>query len=180
VTSSSDPAYRIEPLTPFHDHRAFSSGSTELDHYLHHQAGQDARRKVAACFVMVDADGSILGYYTLSAYSIRLDALPKAVAKRLPRYPLVPTTLLGRLAIRSACQGRKLGTYLLMDAIHRSWRNTVEIASAGVVVDALDEAARTFYIHHEFIPIEDVPNRLFLAMLTIDRAFKGSGRVPPG
>ncbi len=121
---------------------------------------------------MVDAHGSILGYYTLSGYSIRLDALPRAIAKRLPRYPLVPATLLGRLAVSSACQGQKPGRYLLMDAIHRSWRNTTEVASAGVVVDALDDAARAFHIHHEFTPLLDHPNRLFLAMVTIDRAFK--------
>ena len=170
----TDPGYQIEPLTPFHDRAAFSSGARELDDYLHHQAGQDARRKIAAPFVMVDAHGSILGYYTLSAYSIRLDALPRVIAKRLPRYPLVPATLLGRLAVSSACQGQKLGMYLLMDAIHRSWRNTTEVASAGVVVDALDDAARTFYIHHEFIPLLDHPNRLFLAMVTIDRAFRST------
>jgi hypothetical protein len=77
--------YRIEPLSPSHDRAAFRSGVLELDEYLHHQAGQDARRKIAAPFVLVDAHGSILGYYTLSAYSIRLDALPNVIGKRLPR-----------------------------------------------------------------------------------------------
>ena len=52
--------------------------------------GQDARRKIAAPFVLVDIHGSILGYYTLSSYSIRLDALPNVIGKRLPRYPLIP------------------------------------------------------------------------------------------
>src|ERR1017187_5660188 len=70
----------------------------------------------------------------------------------------------------------ELGRHLLRDAIHRSWRNTTEVASAGVVVDALDDAARTFYIHHEFIPLLDHRNRLFLAMVTIDRAFKARRR----
>jgi GNAT superfamily N-acetyltransferase len=98
------------------------------------------------------------------------------IAKRLPRYLQVPATLLGRLAVSSACQGQKLGRHLLRDAIHRSWRNTTEVASAGVVVDALDDAARTFYIHHEFIPLLDHRNRLFLAMVTIDRAFKARRR----
>lgn len=169
---SLEPEYQIEPLSPSHDRTAFRSGVLELDEYLHHQAGQDARRKVAAPFVLVDAHRSILGYYTLSAYSIRLDALPKGISKRLPRYPLTPATLLGRLAVSDVCRGRGLGKFLLMDALHRSWRNTTEVASVGVVVEALDEAARSFYMHHEFIPLLDHPNRLFLAITTIERAFQ--------
>ena len=59
-----------------------------------------------------------------------------------------------------------------MDALHRSWKNTAEVASVGVVVEALDDSARAFYRHHEFIPLVDHPDRLFLAMATIERAFK--------
>jgi GNAT superfamily N-acetyltransferase len=168
----AEPDYQIELLGPAHDRSTFFSGVAELDDYFHHQAGQDAKRKVAAPFVLVDTSGSILGYYTLSAYGIRLDALPSAISKRLPRYPLIPATLLGRLAVRSAARGRKFGRHLLMDALHRSWRNTAEVASVGVVVDALDEAARSFYLRHECMPLLDHPNRLFLAMATIEKAFR--------
>jgi len=166
--------YQIEPLSPSHDRTAFRSGVPQLDQYLHHQAGQDARRKVAAPFVLVDAHGSILGYYTLSAYSIRLDVLPDVIGKRLPRYPQMPATLLGRLAVSAACRGQRLGRFLLMDALHRSWRNTAQVASVGVVVDALDDAARSFYLHHEFMPLLDHPNRLFLGMATIERSFRAT------
>jgi predicted GNAT family N-acyltransferase len=166
------PDYQIEPLRPSHDRSAFRSGVTGLDEYFHHQAGQDAKRRAAAPFVLVDTSGSILGYYTLSAYGIRLDALPNAIRKRLPRYPLIPATLLGRLAVSSGARGRSLGRFLLMDALHRSWRNTGEIASVGVVVDALDDTARSFYLHHEFMPLLDHPDRLFLAMATIEKAFQ--------
>jgi len=164
--------YRVEPLIAAHDRTAFHSGVPELDRYIRLQAGQDARRKVAAPFVMVDSSGSILGYYTLSAYSIQLGELPEPIVRKLPRYPLLPATLLGRLAISSTCRGRNLGRFLLMDALHRSWRNTSEVASVGVVVEALDETARSFYLHHEFVPLQDHPNKVFLAMVTIEKAFK--------
>jgi predicted GNAT family N-acyltransferase len=162
----------VEPLGASHDRTAFHSGVPELDRYIHHQAGQDARRKVAATFVMVDGRGSILGYYTLSAYGILLGELPEPLARRLPRYPLLPATLLGRLAIGSMFRGQNLGRFLLMDALHRSWRNTSEVASVGVVAEALDETARSFYVHHEFVPLQNHPNKLFLAMVTIERAFQ--------
>ena len=165
-------AYRIEALGPAHDRRAFHSGVEELDEYLKLRAGQDGRLKVAAPFVLLDENDSILGYYTLSAYSIRLGALPESLAKKLPRYPLMPATLLGRLAVSSACRGRRLGRFLLMDALHRSWWNSSQVASAGVVVEALDETARGFYRRHEFLPLLDHPNRLFLPIGTIEKAFR--------
>jgi GNAT superfamily N-acetyltransferase len=163
---------RVEPLNPSHRRDTFHSGEPELDNYLHRQAGQDARRKVAAPFVLAGEDGSILGYYTLSAYSVRAAALPEAVAKRLPRYPLLPATLLGRLAVDLSCRGLGLGRFLLMDALHRSWRNTSEVASVAVVVDALDARAREFYLHHEFQPLADHPAKLFLPMAAIEKAFE--------
>jgi GNAT superfamily N-acetyltransferase len=163
--------YRIEPLEASHDRAAFHCEVPELDTYLRSQACQDARRKVAAPFVMLDPSGVVVGYYTLSAYALLLRELPHAVARKLHRYPRLPATLLGRLAITAEHRGRNLGRFLLMDALHRSWKNCAEVASIGVVVDAYDEPARAFYLHHEFQPLPDHPNRLFLPMVTIERAF---------
>lgn len=120
---------------------------------------------------MLDEGGQILGYYTLSAYGIRLAELPPDLAKKLPKYPLIPTTLLGRLAISHRHQGQKLGTLLLMDALHRSWKATSEIASAGVVAQAIDDSARRFYEHHQFVPLAEHPRKLFIAMNTIQKVF---------
>ena len=163
--------HRIEPLQPSHDRGAFHCGVPALDSYLKNQASQDARRKVAAPFVMLDRSDVIVGYYTLSAHAVSLRELPDSIARRLPRYPLLPATLLGRLAVSTQHRGRNLGRLLLMDALHRSWKNTGEMASIGVVVDAYDESAKAFCLHHEFLPLLDHPERLSLAMATIEKAF---------
>jgi hypothetical protein len=113
-----------------------------------------------------------MGYYTLSAYTVRLGELPEAIATNLPRYPLLPATLLGRLAVSILCRGQHLGAFLLMDALYRSWKNTSQVASIGVVVEALDENAHAFYIHHEFRSLKDHPDKLFIAMATIQKAFR--------
>ena len=168
--NSGPPSYSFEVLAD-HDRAGFTCGNAELDRYLHQQASQDAKRKVAAPFVMMDSRRRIAGYYTLSAYGVRSAELPPAIAKRLPRYPLIPATLLGRLAVSREYQGQKLGRLLLMDALHRSWRNTAEVASVGVVAEAIDEAARDFYLHHEFVPVAEQPGKLFIAMGTIERLF---------
>jgi len=174
VTKSPRFEYRVEPLNASHDRAAFHSGAPDLDHYLGHQASQDARRKAAAPFIMVDRNCAIIGYYTLSAYTVLLTELPGAFAKKLPRYPLLPATLLGRLAVGSSYRGQNFGRLLLMDALHRSWKNTSEVASVGVVVEALDGMARAFYLHHEFMQLQDHPDRLFLAMATIEKAFRAN------
>ncbi len=164
--------YLFQPLGDY-DRQSFSCGISELDDYFRSRASQDAKRKVAAPFVMVDEHGRIVGYYTLSAYGVKLSELPRDIAKKLPRYPLIPATLLGRLAVSREHQGRKLGTVLLMDALHRSWKNTAEVASVGVVAEAMDESARMFYLHHEFISLAEQPRRLFIGMAAIGKAFGG-------
>lgn len=164
--------YRIEKLQTAHDRRGFACGVAELDRYFREQAGQDARRKAAAVFVLVDQGRTVLGYYTLSAYAVRLGELPEETARKLPRYPLIPATLLGRLAVHGAARGRGLGRFLLMDALFRGWANSTEVASAGVVVEALDARARAFYEHHEFVSLRDHPDRLFLAMATLEKLFR--------
>jgi hypothetical protein len=80
--ASTAPALHIEPLSDRHDRNIFASGIEPLDRYLRHQAGQDARRRVASCFVLVSDGGRVpIGYYTLAATSIALAELPEALAK---------------------------------------------------------------------------------------------------
>lgn len=161
----------IEPLGDRHDRTSFASGVVELDRYLRTQAGQDAKRSVAATFVLLEQDLTILGYYTLSAYGIRLGHLSPEVVKKLPKYPILPATLLGRLAVSREWQGKKMGQLMLMDALHRSMKNTREIGSIGVVVDAHNESAEKFYLHHEFTRLPGDTRKLFLSMATIKKLF---------
>jgi predicted GNAT family N-acyltransferase len=66
---------------------------------------------------MTHAGGSVLGYYTLFAYTVQLTELPASLAKKLLRYPLLlPATLLGRLAVSEKYRGLNLGRLLLIDA----------------------------------------------------------------
>lgn len=164
--------YQVEPLSKRHNRTAFSSGSDSLDRYLQQQAGQEARRYVAVTFVLVDtARQTLAGYYTLSATSIRLGDLPPEVADKLPRYPLAPATLLGRLGIDTGYQGKGLGEFMLMDALHRSCTQSQVIAAMAVVVEAKDGQARSFYERYGFIRFPDQPYRLFLPMKTITDLF---------
>ena len=166
------PTFRIEALQRSHDRSAFACGSPALDRYLLQQARQDADKRVAAAFVLVDSPcATVLGYYTLSASVIEVDEIPPDLAKKLPRYPQLPVTLLGRLAIDGRLKGLGAGEFLLMDALRRSLTAAAEIAAMAVVVDAKDTAADAFYRHFDFIPLQRTPARLFLPMKTVAAIF---------
>ena len=125
------------------------------------RAGQDERRRVAACYLLIEqATEAIAGYYTLSAGSVLLTDLPDATAKQLPRYPTVPVVRVGRLAIDRNFHGQGLGGALLADGIHRA--ATSDIGAFAILVDAKDDAAVAFYKHHGFIAYESQPQVLFL------------------
>ena len=167
---AADDALRVEVLGPQHNRASFESGVESLDRYLRVQAGQDARKNMAAPFVLVLPGGAIGGYYTLSATAVNLAELPAQTARKLPRYPLVPATLLGRLAVDRRHQGKGYGRFLLADALLRSVRS--EIASFAVIVDAKDENARRFYERESFLPFPDQPMKLFRPMADIVKLFK--------
>jgi GNAT superfamily N-acetyltransferase len=160
----------IEALGRRHDRTHFDCGNDALDRYLRQQARQDAEKRVAAPFVAVrPSDARILGYYTLSAAVLTLTDLPDELIRKLPRYPQLPVTLLGRLAVDRSTRGRGLGEHLLLDALHRSLTHADQIAAMAVVVDAKDENAVAFYRHYGFLPLHAQPSRLFVPMHTVAR-----------
>ena len=164
----------IELLRDSHNRGDFSCGNASLDRYLKEQAGQDLRRNCAMPFVLLsDRPGTrILGYYTLSSYGIDVGDLPVEVVKKLPRYPLVPATLLGRLAVDRSFQGQGIGEFLLMDALRRALIQSAEIAAAAVVVDAIDAGAIKFYRHFGFVTFPAIADRLFLPMKAVASPFR--------
>lgn len=162
--------YTLEPLSSKHNKADFSCGIEALERYLREQAGQDLHRFLAAVFVLEDLDNQrVAGYYTLAATSINLAELPSKLTKKLLKYPRLPATLLGRLAVDSRYKGLGLGTFLLFDALYKSLN--AEIASMAVVVDAISEQAKAFYEYHQFIPFHEQPSRLYLPMATSAKMF---------
>jgi GNAT superfamily N-acetyltransferase len=162
----------VQPLNKQHDRTAFSCGIEALDNYFRTQARQDTDKRVAATFVLVDSQTSdVAGFYTLSATTVPLPELPETIAKRLPRYPLIPAVLIGRMAVDKKHQGKKLGEFLLLDALKRCYDQTKQIGPAAVVVDAKNEGALGFYLKMGFIQFKDDPMRLFLPMKTIGKLF---------
>lgn len=164
-------SYITTLLSTKHSKHKFICGKDMLDKYLHTQAKQDVKRKLTACFILSDNETVVKGYYTLSNTSINRDFLPEAIIKKLPlSYNHLPATLLGRLAVDLNYKGQGIGTNLLMDALRRSYHNSLQIASMAVIVDPLDNEAKSFYNHFGFIMLPD-SGKMFMPMAQLDNIF---------
>jgi len=155
----------IEPSNRNHNRTSFNCGIASLDRYLKHQASQDVKRRISRVFIARAPRETIkvLGYYTLSALSIDLSALPERIAKKLPRHP-VPAALIGRLAVDGTAQGKGVGRTLLANAIRRATSVSSDIAIYAIVVDAIDEEAASFYKQYGFSRLAQGGSRLFLPL----------------
>ncbi len=168
---------RLEPLTGHHDRSGFDCGVEALDDWFRKIAQQHQQKGISRTFVAVPTDasaigefqalgyasfrdGSVLGFYSLASAFVQVSEIPAELARRLPRQ--IPVTRLGRLAVHAELQGQGLGRLLLADALNRALGVAQDVGSAGMVVDAKDEAAAGFYRTFGFRPCSLEPLKLFL------------------
>ena len=169
----SNTKFSIEPLAKHHNTNSFQCENQELDRYLKRTASQDRKRNIAVPYVVVDRENDqVIGYYTLSMTSIDLGELPNAIAKKLPKYPLIGVTLIGRLAVDYNYQGMGWGKLFLMDALYKSLQASKQVASFAVIVDAIDEQAVKFYQRFDFKAFPKQPFKLFRTMKNVARTFE--------
>jgi GNAT superfamily N-acetyltransferase len=165
---------RFEPLDRRHDRGFFVSGVRPLDDWFRTRATQDQRRHVAQVFVALDDEG-IVGFYSLSMFTLALESLPESLARKLPRYDAIPAALIGRLARHERAKGAGVGDLLVADAVKRVLAAAESVAAYAIVVDAKDEGGRRFYASHGFISLPSRPNRLFLLTETAAAALGAAG-----
>ena len=165
---SPQPEFVVEVLeVSRHRRERFSCEAPELTDFLRTRARKETKARASACFVLVPVEdgGRVAGYYTLSATSIELAKLPEELTRKLPRYPNLPATLLGRLARDLAFKGQGVGNLLMVDALKRAYESSSVIGSVAVLVDPKDERAAKFYAEFGFKPLDG--GRMFLPMKTV-------------
>ncbi|MGC1273193.1 MAG: GNAT family N-acetyltransferase [Planctomycetaceae bacterium] len=135
-----------------------------LNDWLKSRAGQFDSRDLSRTFVATrPADAVVCGYYAISTHRVLYEDLPASEAKGLPRLD-VPVVLLGRLAVDKTVHGQGLGALLLVDALRRALHISEQVGIRAVEVDAIDEAARRFYLKFGFRPLNDDPKHLLMPM----------------
>jgi predicted GNAT family N-acyltransferase len=161
---------RIEQLGK-HDRKSFSCGIDVLDRYLREQASQDVKRLVSSCFIAFNKEkNTIVDYYTLAAISILANDLSQDVLKKLPRYPILPAALIGRLAIDKKYHRSGLGGVSLADTALRVLES--EVKAFALVVEAKDENAKAFYYNQGFLSFFSREFSMFLPLETFKKALK--------
>lgn len=153
-----------------HQREKFDCGVESLNQYIKKIATQDLKRKAATVFVSIDSSmQNVSAYYTLSSFSVELTETEPKLAKKLPRYPLLPATMLGRLAVDKQCKGKGLGQLMLIDAMKKAYQASQQIASLALIVEAIDARAVSFYKKFGFINFQSSHQRLYLPMKTIEK-----------
>jgi GNAT superfamily N-acetyltransferase len=163
--------WQIEQLDGSHERGAFHCGKAPLDEFIRAQAGQYERRRFGRTYVAVrPGEKRVYGYHTLAAGAVPIQNLPPKAAKKLPKHP-VPVAVLGRLAVDQSAQGHGLGAALLKDALRRCLSLSDSLAIYAVVVHAIDDEAKQFYMKYGFLTLLDNEKHLHLPLKTLE----GSG-----
>ena len=163
------PDWTVKHLAENHVCLEFDCGKQPLTDWLKQHARSFDKRDLARAYVAVrPGQARVFGYYAVSNCQLETESLPPGKAKKgLPTRMPIPAALLGKLAVDRTTQGQKLGGLLLVDALRRVQYLAERIGIRLVIVDAIDDAARDFYLHHGFEPLLDDPNRLYMPVQVI-------------
>ena len=132
-----------EPLNDTHQLDAFTSGAPTLDGWLQRKARANQVSGASRTYVVCRGD-QVVGFYAVAAGSVSHDLLPRKLKQNMP--DPIPVIVLGRLAIDLSEQGNGLGRALLRDAILRVSAAAQEVGIAAILVHALNDRAKAFYI----------------------------------
>lgn len=172
IGGTSDPvSLRLSapvPLTAEHDLSAFDCGEAALNDWLRQRALKNESR-FSRTYVVCAGD-RVVGYYCISAGSVERAAAPAKLRRNAP--DAIPASVVGRLALSRDHAGKGLGADLLSDALHRIAAASRSIGIAAVVVHAMNDAAKRFYLRcAEFIEYPADSRTLFLPIGTVIEAF---------
>ena len=159
-----------ELLADRHDLAAFISGEPSLDDWLRRRARANQASGASRTYVLAETD-RVIGYYSLAAGAIVVTAAPGRLRRNMP--DPIPMTMLGRLAVDQAWQGRGLGRLLLRDAVLRTMQAAGIVGVRGILVHALSPAAKRFYETFGFRESSANPMTLMAALQDIAATLRG-------
>jgi predicted N-acetyltransferase YhbS len=153
-----------------HDLSRFDCGVPALNDWLTTDAWRANRADTARTYVWTNGGPVVVGYFAIAPTQVVRGEISRSVAGG---YSVIPAFLLAKLALDKTLRGQGLGSELLVDAITRIVGAAEASGGRLIVVDAIDDAAADFYLHHDFqrvhCPSADSradSHRLFLKMAT--------------
>ena len=150
-----------ELLNNSHNTADFNCDDDTLNEWLSKKALKNQKNKASQTFVICNGD-KVIGYYALATGSVERMNTPKSLARNMPNP--IPVIVLGRLAIDNEFHGKGLGAALLKDAIQRTIYISENVGVKALLVHAVSDAAKSFYLHHNFIESPHKSMTLLLSM----------------
>ena len=155
------------PLAQHHNLDDFSCGVAPLDRWLKTKARRNETARASRTYVVCTDSNNVIGYYALATGSISPDQAPRKVKRNMPNP--IPVMVLGRLAVDQRYQGEGLGDALLRDAILRILQAADIAGIKAIVVHAISEQAKQYYIARSFIESPSNPMTLILPLESIQK-----------
>jgi len=137
-----------QPLTADHQTDAFKCGETSLDEWLKRRALLNQASGASRTFVVLDDNHTVMGYYALAAGAVHHQDATRSIRQNMP--DPIPVMVLARVAVDIRTQGMQLGAGLLRDAVDRSLAVAKNTGVRALLVHALHERAKQFYLYFGF------------------------------
>jgi GNAT superfamily N-acetyltransferase len=159
-----------EALQPLHNRKKFDCGDNGLNEWLWHRAEKNQYSGASRCYVTCNPLHDIIGFYCLSAGAIARNDVPKKLQRNMPD-PL-PVMVMGRLAIDKQYHNQGIGKALLKDAIMRTLHVAEQAGVVALLVHALSDSAKQFYIASGFVETPLNSMTLCLPCITAQKALE--------
>ena len=147
----------------------FSSGEPSLDAWLKRRARPNQASGGSRTYVLCE-ENAVVGYYALASGAVAVKAVPGRFRRNMP--DPIPVVVLARLAIDQAWQGRGIGRALFNDAARRVLQAADAIGIRGILVHAISEDAKKFYLALGFDTCVDEPTTLVVTLADIRAAMQ--------
>ena len=180
--ATSEPAsYIIEPFDPErHNRAAFSCGVEQVDNYFQKTANKLAKADNVRLYVMVDRDGTVIGFYALNAHAVEFTDLPAKFARSRPSHGNIPAAYISMIGRDQQFHGGGFGGDLLVDALRRIAVAADAIGVAVVMLDVLDcgdpdrvARRRALYEGYGFQSLASNPLRMFMSVSNVRKLIAG-------
>lgn len=162
----------LESLQRSHPRRQFDCGQDQVNEWLRTKALQNQDKRLSVTKVLIDAEGAIAGFYTLATGQVDFGDLPVELVRQLPRRAL-PVAVLAWLGVSTVHQGQELGKRLLAQALNDCHEAGHTFAFVAVILDCINDRAKTFYQRWDFEELPGNPYRLYLSAKALATMMSG-------
>jgi len=174
MSTHSDRISAPQKLSADDDLSQFDCGEPALDDWLRRRALPNEESGASRTYV-VCIGRKVVGYYALAVGAVAHVGAAGRVRRNMP--DPVPVMVLGRLAVDQSAQGQNVGRSLLRDAILRTIQAAEIAGIRAILVHAISERAKEFYVRSGFIPSPVDPMTL---MITVAEAMSSLSQKSPG